>query len=81
MRLLQFKPKSDPNAAARVGALIAGGKAILDLPSTLDGAGRGGWLPPSGSCEWWNLDGSGCGCGRFATQSNRCKHSGKPGAG
>src|SRR5438552_2112611 len=58
MRLLQFRPKSDPAATARMGALIAGGKAILDLPATLDGAGRGGWLPASTSCEWWNLDGS-----------------------
>src|SRR5688572_29331930 len=69
MRLLQFKPKSDPNAAARVGALIAGGKAILDLPSTLDGAGRGGWLPPSGSCEWGNLDGSVAGLVRSSVEA------------
>jgi 2-keto-4-pentenoate hydratase/2-oxohepta-3-ene-1,7-dioic acid hydratase in catechol pathway len=41
-----------------MGALIAGGKAILDLPATLDGAGRGGWLPLATSSEWWNLDGS-----------------------
>jgi 2-keto-4-pentenoate hydratase/2-oxohepta-3-ene-1,7-dioic acid hydratase in catechol pathway len=58
MRLLQFKPKKDPDAHARLGALIAHGKAVLDLPATLDSAGRGGWLPPSLSCEWWNLDGS-----------------------
>jgi 2-keto-4-pentenoate hydratase/2-oxohepta-3-ene-1,7-dioic acid hydratase in catechol pathway len=58
MRLLQFRPKDDPGAPVRMGALIAGGKAILDLPATLDGAGRGGWLPPSTSVEWWNLDGS-----------------------
>jgi 2-keto-4-pentenoate hydratase/2-oxohepta-3-ene-1,7-dioic acid hydratase in catechol pathway len=58
MRLLQFKPKSNPSMAPRMGALIAGGKAILDLPSTLDGAGRGGWLPASTSGEWWNLDSS-----------------------
>ena len=45
MRLLQFKPKKDPSAAARMGALIAGGRAVLDLPATLDSAGRGGWLP------------------------------------
>jgi 2,4-didehydro-3-deoxy-L-rhamnonate hydrolase len=58
MRLLQFKPKKDPNARSRVGALIAQGRAILDLPATLDGAGRGGWLPASLSNEWWNLEGS-----------------------
>jgi 2-keto-4-pentenoate hydratase/2-oxohepta-3-ene-1,7-dioic acid hydratase in catechol pathway len=58
MRLLQFKPRRDPDANARMGALIAGGKAVLDLPATLDSAGRGGWLPPSLSAEWWNLDGS-----------------------
>lgn len=58
MRLLQFRPKSDDNAVPRMGALIGDGKAILDLPSTLDGAGRGGWLPPSTSCEWWNLGGA-----------------------
>ncbi len=58
MRLLQWKPKRDPDASARMGALIAGGRAILDLPATLDGAGRGGWLPASTSGEWWNLDGS-----------------------
>jgi 2-keto-4-pentenoate hydratase/2-oxohepta-3-ene-1,7-dioic acid hydratase in catechol pathway len=58
MRLLQFRPKNDADAPARMGAIIAGGKAVLDLPATLDGAGRGGWLPPSLSCEWWNLDGS-----------------------
>jgi 2-keto-4-pentenoate hydratase/2-oxohepta-3-ene-1,7-dioic acid hydratase in catechol pathway len=57
MRLLQFKPKKDLSAPARMGALIAGGRAILDLPATLDSAGRGGWLPGSLSCEWWNLDG------------------------
>jgi len=58
MRLLQFKPKNDSSAPARMGALIAGDRAILDLPATLDGAGRGGWLPPSSSCEWWNFDGT-----------------------
>jgi 2-keto-4-pentenoate hydratase/2-oxohepta-3-ene-1,7-dioic acid hydratase in catechol pathway len=58
MRLLQFKPKADPSAPARMGALIAGGKAILDLPSTLDGGSKGGWLPSSRSTEWWNLDSS-----------------------
>src|SRR3954470_4227591 len=58
MRLLQSKPKSDLGAPARMGALIAGGKAILDLPATLDGAGRGGWLPASASCECWNLESS-----------------------
>ncbi len=58
MRLLQFRPKSDANATPRMGALIADGKAILDLPGTLDGAGRGGWLPPSTSCEWWNMGGT-----------------------
>jgi 2-keto-4-pentenoate hydratase/2-oxohepta-3-ene-1,7-dioic acid hydratase in catechol pathway len=58
MRLLQFKPKQDPSAPARMGALIAQGRAVLDLPATLDGAGRGGWLPASTSGEWWNLDGS-----------------------
>jgi hypothetical protein len=57
MRLLQFKPRKDPSAAPRMGALIAGGRAVLDLPATLDSAGRGGWLPNSLSCEWWNLDG------------------------
>src|SRR5262245_54931602 len=58
MRLLQFKPKNDRSAQARMGALIAGGKAILDLPATLDGAGKGGWLPAHTSPEWWNLDAS-----------------------
>jgi 2,4-diketo-3-deoxy-L-fuconate hydrolase len=57
MRLLQFKSKKDLSAPPRMGALIAGGRAILDLPATLDSAGRGGWLPASISCEWWNLDG------------------------
>jgi acylpyruvate hydrolase len=58
MRLLQFKPRSDLSAPARMGALIAQGRAVLDLPQTLDGTGRGGWLPASTSGEWWNLDGS-----------------------
>jgi 2-keto-4-pentenoate hydratase/2-oxohepta-3-ene-1,7-dioic acid hydratase in catechol pathway len=40
-----------------MGALIAGGKVVLDLAATLDG-GRSGWLPPASSPEWWNLDGS-----------------------
>ena len=62
MRLLQFRPNRDPakdaGAPARMGALIAQGRAVLDLPATLDSAGRGGWLPASTSSEWWNLDGS-----------------------
>ncbi|HEY0710352.1 MAG TPA: fumarylacetoacetate hydrolase family protein [Polyangia bacterium] len=58
MRLLQFKPKADPEGRARMGALIAQGRAVLDLPATLDAAGRGGWLPASSACDWWNLDGS-----------------------
>jgi 2-keto-4-pentenoate hydratase/2-oxohepta-3-ene-1,7-dioic acid hydratase in catechol pathway len=41
-----------------MGALIAGGKAILDLAATLDGHGKGGWLPGATSSEWWNVDGS-----------------------
>jgi 2-keto-4-pentenoate hydratase/2-oxohepta-3-ene-1,7-dioic acid hydratase in catechol pathway len=41
-----------------MGALIFGGKAVLDLQATLDGHGKGGWLPPPSSCEWWNIDGS-----------------------
>lgn len=41
-----------------MGALIAQGRAVLDLPATLDGAGRGGWLPPYNAGEWWNVDGS-----------------------
>lgn len=58
MRLLRFKAKSDPEGVARMGALIAQGRAVLDLPATLDSAGRGGWLPASSAGEWWNLDGS-----------------------
>jgi 2,4-diketo-3-deoxy-L-fuconate hydrolase len=58
MRLLQFKLKRDLSAPARMGALIAQGRAVLDLPATLDGAGRGGWLPAGTSGEWWNLEGS-----------------------
>lgn len=57
MRLLQWKPKADVNANPRMGAMIAGGKAILDLPATLDSGGRGGWLPHWSSNEWWNIDG------------------------
>ena len=58
MRLLQFKPRADLSVPTRMGALIAQGKAVLDLPATLDSAGRGGWLPAATSSEWWNLDGS-----------------------
>jgi len=58
MRLVQFRQKRDDRAAARMGALIAGGKAILDLAATLDGQGKGGWLPPAASCDWWNTEGS-----------------------
>jgi 2-keto-4-pentenoate hydratase/2-oxohepta-3-ene-1,7-dioic acid hydratase in catechol pathway len=58
MRLVQFRLKQQPTATPKVGALIAGGKAILDLAATLDGQGKGGWLPAHTSCEWWNLDGS-----------------------
>jgi 2-keto-4-pentenoate hydratase/2-oxohepta-3-ene-1,7-dioic acid hydratase in catechol pathway len=58
MKLLQFKLKRDDKVAPRVGALIAGGKAILDLQATLDGQGKGGWLPSYTSGEWWNIDGS-----------------------
>src|SRR3954465_11785918 len=57
MKLVQFR-KCDEKTTPRVGALIAGGKAILDLAGTLDGHGKGGWLPPNTSCEWWNLDSS-----------------------
>lgn len=58
MRFVQFRLRKEPDAAPRMGALISGGKAILDLVATLDERGRGGWLPPFGSTEWWNLDGS-----------------------
>lgn len=58
MRLVQFRSKKEDRAAPRVGAVIAGGKAILDLVATLDGHGKGGWLPAATSTEWWNLDGS-----------------------
>ncbi len=57
MRLVQFSLKKSGDAA-RMGALIDGGRAILDLPATLDGQARGGWLPAPTSPEWWNLDGS-----------------------
>jgi 2-keto-4-pentenoate hydratase/2-oxohepta-3-ene-1,7-dioic acid hydratase in catechol pathway len=58
MRLLQFKLKKDLDGPPRMGALIAQGRAVLDLPATLDSAGRGGWLPAGTSGEWWNLEGS-----------------------
>jgi 2-keto-4-pentenoate hydratase/2-oxohepta-3-ene-1,7-dioic acid hydratase in catechol pathway len=58
MKLLQFRLKRDEKVAPRVGALISGGKAILDLQATLDGQGKGGWLPSYTSGEWWNIDGS-----------------------
>src|SRR3989440_722872 len=58
MKLLEFRQKRDEKGAPRVGALIAGGKAILDLQATLDGQGKGGWLPAYTSSEWWNIDGS-----------------------
>jgi 2-keto-4-pentenoate hydratase/2-oxohepta-3-ene-1,7-dioic acid hydratase in catechol pathway len=58
MKLVQFRPKRDDSATPRMGALIAGGKAILDLAATLDGHGKGGWLPAHTSSEWWNVDGS-----------------------
>ncbi len=58
MKLVQFRPKRDSNASPRMGAIIADGKAVLDLAATLDGQGKGGWLPPYTSTEWWNMDGS-----------------------
>jgi 2-keto-4-pentenoate hydratase/2-oxohepta-3-ene-1,7-dioic acid hydratase in catechol pathway len=58
MKLVQFRLKREDKASPRMGALIAGGKAILDLAATLDGHGKGGWLPPHTSGEWWNVDGS-----------------------
>ena len=58
MKLVQFRTKREEKAAPRMGALIAGGKAILDLAATLDGHGKGGWLPAYTSSEWWNVDGS-----------------------
>lgn len=58
MKLVQFRLKREEKNTPRVGALIAGGKAILDLAGTLDGHGKGGWLPPNTSCEWWNLESS-----------------------
>jgi 2-keto-4-pentenoate hydratase/2-oxohepta-3-ene-1,7-dioic acid hydratase in catechol pathway len=69
MRLVQFNSKTPSGQGSqqgngssdrrpRMGALIDGGRAILDLPATLDGAGRGGWLPAATSPEWWNLDGT-----------------------
>lgn len=58
MKLVQFRPKREEKATPRMGALIAGGKAILDLAATLDGHGKGGWLPAHTSCEWYNVEGS-----------------------
>jgi 2-keto-4-pentenoate hydratase/2-oxohepta-3-ene-1,7-dioic acid hydratase in catechol pathway len=58
MKLVQFRLRREEKAVPRVGALISGGKAILDLGATLDGHGKGGWLPPNHSCEWFNLEGS-----------------------
>ena len=59
MKLVQFRPKREEKATPRMGALIAGGKAILDLAATLDGPhGKGGWLPSYTSCEWYNVEGS-----------------------
>jgi 2,4-diketo-3-deoxy-L-fuconate hydrolase len=58
MKLVQFRPRREERATPRMGALIAGGKAILDLAATLDGHGKGGWLPAHTSPEWWNVDGS-----------------------
>jgi len=59
MKLVQFRLKREEKSAPRTGALIAGGKAILDLAATLDGPhGKGGWLPAHTSCEWYNVDGS-----------------------
>ena len=58
MKLVQFRPKREEKATPRMGALIAGGKAILDLAATLDGHGKGGWLPGHTSCEWYNVEGS-----------------------
>jgi 2,4-diketo-3-deoxy-L-fuconate hydrolase len=58
MKLVQFRLKREEKAVPRTGALIAGGKAILDLAATLDGHGKGGWLPGHTSCEWLNIDGS-----------------------
>ncbi|HXU81996.1 MAG TPA: fumarylacetoacetate hydrolase family protein [Polyangia bacterium] len=58
MKLVQFRLRREEKAVPRTGALIAGGKAILDLASTLDGHGKGGWLPAHTSCEWYNVDGS-----------------------
>jgi 2-keto-4-pentenoate hydratase/2-oxohepta-3-ene-1,7-dioic acid hydratase in catechol pathway len=58
MKLVQFRLKREETATPRMGALIAGGKAILDLAATLDGHGKGGWLPSHTSSEWWNVEGS-----------------------
>jgi 2,4-diketo-3-deoxy-L-fuconate hydrolase len=58
MKLVQFRPKREEKTTPRMGALIAGGKAILDLAATLDGHGKGGWLPAHTSTEWWNVEGS-----------------------
>jgi 2-keto-4-pentenoate hydratase/2-oxohepta-3-ene-1,7-dioic acid hydratase in catechol pathway len=58
MKLVQFRLKREEKSTPRMGALIAGGKAILDLAATLDGHGKGGWLPAHTSSEWWNVDGS-----------------------
>jgi 2-keto-4-pentenoate hydratase/2-oxohepta-3-ene-1,7-dioic acid hydratase in catechol pathway len=58
MKLVQFRLKREEKATPRMGALIAGGKAILDLAGTLDGQGKGGWLPPHNSTEWWNMESS-----------------------
>jgi 2-keto-4-pentenoate hydratase/2-oxohepta-3-ene-1,7-dioic acid hydratase in catechol pathway len=58
MKIVQFRLKREEKAPPRMGALIAGGKAVLDLAATLDGHGKGGWLPPATSGEWWNVDGS-----------------------
>jgi 2-keto-4-pentenoate hydratase/2-oxohepta-3-ene-1,7-dioic acid hydratase in catechol pathway len=58
MKLVQFRQRREERSVPRMGALIAGGKAILDLAATLDGNSRGGWLPAPTSSEWWNIDGT-----------------------
>jgi hypothetical protein len=59
MKLVQFRLKREEKVhPADMGALIAGGKAILDLAATLDGHGKGGLAAAHTSCEWCNVDGS-----------------------
>ncbi len=57
MKIVQYRLKGDASAAPKMGALVDGGNAILDLQAAIQGAPGAPTLPANTSCDWWDLGG------------------------